>query len=153
MSKQALFDQILAAYRAQADRLSLAARSAASGATSDQVKSEGKYDTRSVEASYLAAGQGEQAGEATKGVALLEGFTLHDFTAADTIRAGALVEADLNGSLGYFFLLPAGGGISCDYDGFTAEVLTPEAPLYQALLGKKTGDLVLDDAALVLDVL
>lgn len=153
MSKHALFTEILDVCRAQTQRLVGAAKSSASGATSDEVRSEGKYDTRSVEASYLAKGQSEQAEAAAEGLAMLEGFTVRDFAPDEEIAAGALVETDMAGELTYFYLLPAAGGVRCDHEGFIAEVLTPEAPLYQALIGLRVGDQAQDGHVLILDVM
>ena len=58
--KDRLLDAIRAELRARFDRLTRAAKDAHAAATDPGSKAESKYDTRSLEASYLAAGQARQ---------------------------------------------------------------------------------------------
>ena len=55
MSKSALLDQILQALKAQLSLMQAATAEARENATGDETRSEGKYDTRAIEASYLAS--------------------------------------------------------------------------------------------------
>ena len=139
--KSALLAQIRAELRAHLDRLSKAAFEAHAAATDPGSKAEGKYDTRSLEASYLAAGQARQVDELAETLRIFEGLTLPDFAMEDRIDAGALVEADLAGETGSFFLLvPTSGGRVVSYEGREITLLTPASDLYQRLLGLRVGD-------------
>lgn len=60
----------------------------------------------------------------------------------DVVVPSALVELDLNGSRAFYFVAPAGGGLVMRVDGNPVQVITPQSPLGEALLGKRTGDQV-----------
>ena len=138
--KSELLEQIRAELRSQLDRLSKAAFEAHAAATDPGSKAEGKYDTRSLEASYLAAGQARQVDELAESLRIFEALALPDFAAADTIDAGALVEVDLAGETEFFLLSPTSGGLVIPYQGRELTLLTPESGLYRKLLGMSTGD-------------
>lgn len=109
-------------------------------ATDPGSKAEGKYDTRSLEMSYLAAGQARQAEGLLESVQQLERFELREFAITDAIDLGALVELEHEGDWSQFFLLPSGGGIEVEEEGVTVTTLTPESPLFAQLKGKKIGE-------------
>ena len=138
--KSKLLDRIRAELRAQFDRLTGAARDAHAAATDPGSKAESKYDTRNLEASYLAKGQARQVEEVAEAVRIFDSLVLPDFGIDDPIDAGALVEVDLNGGTAFFLLAPVGGGMTLDHFGAELTVLTPESPMYQCLLGLRTGD-------------
>jgi len=105
--------------RARLDRLTRAALDAHEAATDPGSKAEGKYDTRSLEASYLAAGQARQVDELANAVRLFEYFTtLPDFAMDDPIDAGALVEVLLRGETSHLLLVPAAGGLVIEEQGW-----------------------------------
>ncbi len=138
--KSELLTRIRADLRARLDRLSKAAFEAHAAATDPGSKAEGKYDTRSLEASYLAAGQARQVDELAEAVRIFETLTLPDFAADDAIDAGALVEVELNGDPAFFLLVPAAGGLVLDHLGCELTLLTPDSALYRKLLGMRVGE-------------
>ena len=138
--KSALLAQIRADLRTQLERLTKAAFEAHAAATDPGSKAEGKYDTRSLEASYLAAGQARQVDELAETLRIFEGLTLADFAMEDGIDAGALVEADLAGETGFYLLVPSSGGRVVSHEGREITLLTPASGLYQRLLGLRVGD-------------
>jgi hypothetical protein len=138
--KSAILDQIRAELRARLERLSKAAFEAHAAATDPGSKAEGKYDTRSLEASYLAAGQARQVDELAAFVRIFETLILPDFAADEEIDAGALVGADLNGESACFLLVPTCGGMVVSHEGREITLLTPESALYRKLLGMRVGE-------------
>jgi len=112
--KAALLDTIRLELRTGLERLSRAAMDAHAAATDPDSKAEGKYDTRSLEASYLAAGQARQVDELAEAVRAFDAFTLPDFAMDDPIGMGALVEADMRGETSLLLLVPAAGGMIVD---------------------------------------
>nr|MCU0749472.1 hypothetical protein [Akkermansiaceae bacterium] len=94
--KTALLEQIRTELRSRLERLSRAAMEAHAAATDPGSKAEGKYDTRSLEASYLAVGQAKQVDELAEAVRIFDALVLPDFDMDDRIDAGALVEAEVN---------------------------------------------------------
>ena len=147
-----LLEQIRAELRAQLERLSKAAIEAHAAATDPGSKAEGKYDTRSLEASYLAAGQARQVDELAESVRIFETLSFPDFKTDDEIDAGALVEANLNGETAYFLLVPASGGLVIEHEGMEITLLTPASGLYRKLLGMRRGESLETPALRVTDV-
>ncbi len=140
LMKHALLEKIRAELRSRLERLSKAAFEAHAAATDPGSKAEGKYDTRNLEASYLAAGQARQVDELAEAVRIFESLTLPDFAVGELIDAGALVEVDLHGEVTYFLLVPTCGGIEIEHEGSELTLLTPESGLYQKILGMSAGE-------------
>ena len=138
--KYALLEKIRAELRSRLERLSKAAFEAHAAATDPGSKAEGKYDTRSLEASYLAAGQARQVDELAEAVRIFETLTLPDFAIGDVIDAGALVQVDLDGEIAYFLLVPACGGMEIEHEDCDITLLTPDSGLYRKLLGMSAGE-------------
>jgi len=150
--KQDLLDHIRRELRQRLDRLSKAAQDAHAAATDPGSKAEGKYDTRSLEASYLASGQAKQVDETAATLRTFEALQLPEFGPGDAIDAGALVEADLDGETVFFLLAPAAGGLIVQHEGREITLLTPASALYQQLLGCHAGDLIESPALLITEV-
>ncbi|MEM0969315.1 MAG: transcription elongation factor GreAB [Verrucomicrobiota bacterium] len=143
MAKQDLVVALRGALQEQYDRMLAAAKSAEAYATDADSRAESKYDTRSLEASYLAAGQGEKVEELGDALQLLETWKPRDFEPDEAMAVGALVEVDTEeDDLCFFLLAPAGGGVALDYLGCELIVLTMNSPLGQRLEGRKVGDVV-----------
>jgi hypothetical protein len=150
--KSELVSRIRAELRAHLDRLTGAAKDAHAAATDPGSKAESKYDTRNLEASYLAKGQARQVDEVAEAVRIFETLILPEFGIEDRIDAGALVEVDLNGETTFFLLAPVGGGMTLEHEGGELTVLTPESPMHQRLIGLRTGDSLESPALLITEV-
>jgi len=83
--KSALLEIIRTELKASMERLAKAAFDAHAAATDPGSKAEGKYDTRSLEASYLAAGQARQVDRLAAAIMVFETFTLPHYTMEDPI--------------------------------------------------------------------
>ena len=138
--KARLLEKIRAELRASLTRLASAAAEAHAAATDPGSKAEGKYDTRSLEASYLATGQARQVEELAESVRIFEALELPDFYEGDPIDAGALVEAEINGEKSCFLLVPAAGGMEINDENREITLLTPSSALYRKLLGMQAGE-------------
>jgi len=150
--KSALLESIRTQLKASLERLAKAAMDAHAAATDPDSKAESKYDTRSLEASYLAAGQARQVDEMAEAMRIFETFTLPEFTMEDPIGMGALVEADIRGEASMLLLVPAAGGMVLDVDGQEITLLSPASALYQKLLGMRSGDFLDEFDLLVIEV-
>jgi len=138
--KSSLLDLIRSELRASFERLSSAAMEAHAAATDPGSKAESKYDTRNLEASYLATGQARQVEELAEAIRIFETMTLPEFHGDDPIDAGCLVEAAISGETQGFLLAPAAGGLEVKHQGMEITVLTPASALYQKILGLRVGD-------------
>lgn len=117
-----------------------AARASSAAATDPDSRAENKYDTRSLEASYLARGQALRVAETTEALAAFTSLQPRAFGPADPILEGALVE--LRGPDGRFFCFigPAAGGTEIPLDATTTiMVVTRSSPLGSRLLRQTAG--------------
>lgn len=130
--------------RAELNSLTSAALESHADATDEQNKAENKYDTRGLEASYLAHGQSKAAEEAALAVTQFESLALRPYTFADVIGVGAVVTLD-NGDL--YFIGPRAGGTEVSLEGQTIMVVTPSSPLGRQLVGRHQGDTIMANPA------
>lgn len=140
MNKKALVDAIVDALRAKVELHVNAARAAHAEATHEESKAEDKYDTRGLEASYLAAGQARQTAEVAAALQEFAGMFLKKFPDGEPIDLTALVELEMKKERMFYFIGPASGGLEVEHDGHTVLILTPQSPLGQQLIGRKQGD-------------
>jgi hypothetical protein len=140
LKKQIIVEQIIATLERELEGTLQSVRAAHSEATDEQNKAENKYDTRGLEASYLARGQSHQALETMQAIELFHRLPLREFAADDAIELGALVELDRGGEELFIFIGPRAGGTEVEIDGATVLVLTPQSPLGQQLSGLRAGD-------------
>lgn len=154
MNKTAIVESLRSQLQAQYQRARAALAGAHEAATGEDTKAESKYDTRGLEASYLAAGQAEQAEILAESIARLDRFDFKDFDIDDPIATGALVEAEAGDEIHYYLLAPVGGGLTCETeDGESVTVLGPASPLGAKLLGKTTGSMIKEPPVTVLEVM
>jgi transcription elongation GreA/GreB family factor len=142
VNKRALVDKVVQQLTAEVEGLFKAARAAHAEATHEQSKAEDKYDTRGLEASYLARGQSRQAAEIGQAIAEFQALPLRDFKPNDPIDVGAFVELNGKSDTAYYFIGPRAGGTEVVHDGKEVLVITPQSPLGQQLIGKRKGDRV-----------
>jgi transcription elongation GreA/GreB family factor len=140
MKKALLIKRIIAKLAESVENLEKAARASHEEATHESNKAESKYDTRGLEAAYLAGGQARQVRELLEAVEAYDNLPAKPFAPGDAIDLGALVELESDGVISSFFLGPKGGGVEVQQNGAEITVITPQSPLGQNLMGKKKGD-------------
>src|SRR5207249_280819 len=116
------------------------ARASHAEATHEQSKAENKYDTRGLEAAYLARGQSKQAAELVQAIEQFEKLPRRDFGPNEPIDLCALVELETKGIRSCYFIGPRAGGTEVTHEKKEVLVITPQSPLGQQLMGKKLGD-------------
>jgi len=139
MNKQKLVEKIIAQLRGEAELYAKAARAAHAEATHESSKAENKYDTRGLEASYLAQGQSKQAAETAQAVHEFASLFPRHFKEGDAIDVGALVELKSKSQSAFYFVGPRAGGTEVVEDGKEILVITPQSPLGSQLIGQKQG--------------
>ncbi len=140
MSKQVLVAAILEALKEKASLHLQAAKTAHAEATHEESVAEDKYDTRGLEASYLAAGQARMMEQTAGAIRTYGALFVKKFGPGDPVDLTALVDLSVNRKRDYVFIGPAAGGTEVAYDGKTVLVITPESPLGMLLMGRKVGD-------------
>jgi transcription elongation GreA/GreB family factor len=140
MNKRAIIQKITEQLVAELEIYFRAAHASRTEATHESSKAENKYDTRGLEASYLARGQSKQAAELEAAIAEFEKLGVKKFAAGDAIAVGALVELEHGGENSIYFIGPRAGGTEVLHDRKAILVITPQSPLGEQLIGKKFGD-------------
>ena len=139
MNKADLLKKIVRKLTESLDLLQKAARASHAEATHESSKAENKYDTRGLEAAYLAGGQARQAKEILDSLALYEKLAAKDFAPDAPVDLTALVELEVDGTATTFFIGPRSGGLEIECQRQEITVITPQSPLGQNLMGKKAG--------------
>ncbi len=140
MNKKKLLQKIVGKFEQDLEMYYNVARSSHQEATDPQNKAENKYDTRGLEASYLAGGQARQAATTEAVLIVLRQFVPRDFEADEAINLGALVGVEVGSEQTHFFMAPRGGGLEVKLGALEVFVLTPQSSLGQLLMGRKVGD-------------
>ncbi|MDG0816406.1 GreA/GreB family elongation factor [Bdellovibrio svalbardensis] len=143
MDKQKLINHIRQQLMNDLAILKEAARVTAEAATHEESKPENEYDTRGLEASYLAGAQSKRIVDTEELLVLYKHLEPKSFGPQDPISATALVEVDLNDKVFFLFILPKGGGLNIEFEGQRLQTITPNSPLGEALLGLKAGQVAL----------
>jgi transcription elongation GreA/GreB family factor len=140
MNKRAVIQKIVARLAEELQVYFRAAQFSRAEATHESSKAENKYDTRGLEASYLARGQSKQAAEIQSAIAEFEKLPVKKFGVNEPIGLGALVELEHGGENSFYFIGPRAGGTEVLHDKKEILVITPQSPLGEQLMGKKFGD-------------
>jgi len=140
MNKRTLIKKIIERLTAELAVYYRAAQFSRAEATHEQNKAESKYDTRGLEASYLARGQSKQAAELESAIKTYEDLKVRAFTATEAIQTGAVVELEQDGETAVYFIGPCAGGTEVVQDRREVMVITLQSPLGEQLKGKKSGD-------------
>ncbi|BEU95557.1 GreA/GreB family elongation factor [Acidovorax sp. DW039] len=115
-----------------------AVRVAHETATHEENIAENKYDTLGLEAAYLATGQARRAAAIRQAMTHWRQFRPRPYDASKGIQLGALVcLVDSDDKQHEIFLGPDGGSMKL---GSGVQVISGEAPLARAMLGKCEGD-------------
>ena len=139
MNKPALVAAILTHLDRELDRYLQGASEARAAATDGESRAENKYDTRGLEASYLARGQSIQAREIAAARRQFAALETRAFGPGEAVTLGALVELAGGGERLWYFLGPAAGGTEIMHEGREVLVITPGSPLGRELLGQTPG--------------
>ncbi|MBV2167806.1 MAG: GreA/GreB family elongation factor [Bdellovibrio sp.] len=110
-------------------------------ATHEESKPENEYDTRGLEASYLAGAQAKRIAEIEELLVIYKHLDVKNFGPNDKINSTALVEVEHNGKHSFFFIMAKGGGLSVLLEGRSVQVITPNSPLGEALQDLRQGDI------------
>lgn len=142
IDKQALLQTFIHALEGKRDVMLRATKAAHEAATHEEANAEHKYDTRGLEASYLAGAQSKRMAEIEHSIRLFQRLALKDFGPDDPIALSAVIELDTDDGTLWYFLAPGGGGTDVSFEGRQFSALTLKSPLGRQLLGAQQGDVI-----------
>jgi transcription elongation GreA/GreB family factor len=141
MDKLLLQQQVLERLAQDLLQTEQAVRVAHEAATHEENIAENKYDTLGLEAAYLATGQARRAEAIRKAMAHWSQFRPHPYDTSKGVQLGALVcLVDSDDRKQLLFLGPEGGSMKLVNGTQVVQVISTEAPLARAMLGKCEGD-------------
>jgi hypothetical protein len=134
--KTQLFAAVLASLEAELAAVERVAAMARDEATSEETRSEGKYDTRATEASYLARGQAVRVAELR---GLCAWFREREpLPSEEGVALGSVVR--VSGPRPGWLLLAPAGGPAVEVGGVPVRLISPDSPLGRAMLGIEQGE-------------
>ena len=140
IQKSDLIARILESLRAELGVLREGAREAYEEATHEETQPENRFDTHSLEASYLAAGQAKLVVELEDAIMRCQNMELVEFGPDDPIGVSALVKLKSKRETTFYFLVPIAGGIEVEDGKKTILIITPQSPIGKLLVGHKAGE-------------
>ena len=135
--KQQLLNELLGKMKEELHDLEEAAQANKEFATDQEFKAESKYDTRSLEASYLASAEAKRVEDLKLEIQMLEEI---DLKPSDEISIGSLVELKHQDQVRSYFLIPTAGGTMLKMGDKAVLVVSVFSPLGAEVLGLKIGD-------------
>lgn len=147
VNKSELINKLIAKLEGELKNLAEAAMHTYEAATHEESEPEDQYDTRGLEASYLAGAQAKRVAECEQTLHAIRSVKVRNFNDSDSIAATALIELEHDEKKSYCLLLPMGGGMSVEFEGKHVQVITPKSPLGEALVNRTVGDVVVIDVA------
>lgn len=136
ISKESILDLILQRSLERLNSAKESYQSALDHSRSDDMKSEGKYDTRAIEAGYLASAKKQRMDELEIEYASLQKVSP---TANDKISLGSLALLERRGKELWHFFSPASGE-KIQIGDYTIVIISINSPLSMELMGLSEGD-------------
>ncbi len=137
MNKKKLIEDLRAKILAEIESQKEIVLEAKALQTHGDLKSEGKYDTRAIEASYLADAQRKRLEELELDLQMIDEIPVEE---TKKIQIGALAELGHQGSVRKYFFSPNCGGTLLSLNGDAVLVISVFSPLGNEAIGLEVGD-------------
>lgn len=140
MLKEEIKKRLLEKAKADLEAAIAANDSASEYKGSDDLKQEGKYDTRAIEAGYLAGAQAKRVEELKLEVQMIEELPVRQFKADEAAAVGALVKLLHNDTERLYFLSSTAGGSMLNIDGKPILVISVFSPIGAGAVNLEAGE-------------
>jgi hypothetical protein len=141
MNKKDLIAAFISYLEKEMALLKAAALATHDAATNEESRPENEYDTRALEASYLAGAQAKRVNEIDEVIVLFRTLKFKEFAPDDSIALTALVTIEMGGKQSQVLVMPKGGGINCQVLGKNIQIVTLGSVLGEAIMGLAAGDI------------
>ena len=138
MNKAAVLEYLKDQLQTEFEKAKLAFETSRGHATNQELKSEGKYDTRSIEAGYLAGAQKVRVDELENDIKLLDEIDLT--LSSDTVSVGSLVEIEHNNMTRTYFISSTSGGTMIKDGNKVILIISAFSPIGAEVIGLSIGD-------------
>jgi transcription elongation GreA/GreB family factor len=140
MNKKKLWEELVKEIERELSEMEASMASTKEAVTHSESKQEGKYDTRGLEASYLAGGQQRRVEDLKQTYNYFIGLKEAMISDFEVASFGALIEVETKNKTNHYFMSRLGGGIKIKFNDINIQVITHESPLGAAVLGLEAGD-------------
>lgn len=142
MNKVKIHGLILEKLKETYEALAESASIAKEASTNEESKAENKYDTRGLEASYLAGAQSKRALELKEKIYNVERVNLTPYNDERPVGVGSIVcfISTKSEEENYVFLLPSGGVTVKSAEGTDIKSISVSSPIGKLICGKYVGD-------------
>jgi transcription elongation GreA/GreB family factor len=137
LDKKLIVDQLIQRLELDLTALEEVAHSTKDYVIDGDIKSEGKYDTRAIEASYLAGAQEKRVEEIKLDIQMLKDLELHP---TSNVQLGSIIRIRLNKDERFYFLSSTAGGSIVDVNGIPVLVISVFSPIGSEALNLSAGD-------------
>lgn len=137
MNKTTVLSTLLDSLSSERDSLARMLESARDEATHGESRPENQYDTRAVEASYLAAGQGKRLESLDR---LIGWVRQQDGSEMTRVELGALLQLESEEGRERWVLVAPEGGSHVDVGSERVALISGSSPLGKELSGLEEGD-------------
>jgi len=139
-NKKEILSELMKELTREYENLHRAALEAREAAISEEAKPENEYDTRGLEASYLAGAQAHRANEIKSLLALVKTMAPRSYTGDEPIGTMSLVKVRIDDQdERLFFMVPFESGHELKVKGSSILCLSLDSPLGRELKGQKVG--------------
>jgi transcription elongation GreA/GreB family factor len=140
MKKQKIIKELLNIANSRLEETVQSAKSANSFKSSGDMKQEGKYDTRAIEAGYLADAQNLRVEELKQEIQLLESIQIQQISQKTPISIGSLVKLKFTEKIQTYFISSTAGGPLLSIDSTPVLIVSAFSPIGAKVIGLNQGD-------------
>lgn len=140
MNKQDVINDFKTQLEADLQMMIEAAEATRDAATNEESKPENQYDTRALEASYLAGAQAQRAQEIKEVLVLFKTLDFKNLSPTDPVQSTALVQVNIDGRINSLLIMPKGGGVKLNHHNQQVQIVTPSSLLGESIIGQSVGD-------------
>jgi len=140
LNKKLIIEKLIEQLNVELDKAKGAYATSKNLTQDSEFKAESKWDTRSIEAGYLAGAQKVRVDELEMDVKMIEDLGDEKNNKKSTIGIGSLVEINLNGNSKKYFIAPTAGGTMINIDGEVLLVISVFSPIGNAVMDLVGGD-------------
>lgn len=108
----------------------------------DELRADLARELKELQEALEEGGHVERADQIMRQLLMLKHLPVRRFSGDDPICASGLVELELNGLRSFYLIVPSGGGLVTRIAGRAVQVITPQSPLGEVLLGRRAGESV-----------
>lgn len=138
MNKQLIVQAIVVKLESELASLKAIVDNARNEVIHGDMKQDGKYDTRAIEAGYLAGAQKRRLQELQNDIDSIKLISIE--SNSTEVGVGSMVKVSKEEELKRFFIVNASGGFSVEIENKEVMVISSKSPVAKSIWSKEQGD-------------